>query len=195
MACIQTRFNVAASPYDSVCNRLTNLNYFGVVSWINIIINPVAVPSGGAPIPVGTMIPIDSTVVPPGTVTLLNGFCGFPSVNLGGIIANNGFFTVPLSGRYVIFVNITFPSVGSVTPIDFRELFVYKVEYTDRQVSQIAVENKLPIAYNQTALNIMTVTYLQSRDRIFLAVRQLNSNGEIINTLPGSGRFSITRIG
>lgn len=187
--------NLSAYDINNPCaiNGLSN-HYLNALSWINTIANSTSVPSGGTPISPGQIVPIINFIVPSGTVTIINGYCGFPSVNLGGIVNDNGLFIVPLAGRYIIAAGITFASVASVVSTDLRELYIYKQEHLTGAVTQLAVSSKLPIVNNTTSINLSTLTHLQPRDRIFLAVRQINSIGSSINTVAGSGYFALTRL-
>jgi hypothetical protein len=164
------------------------------VSYITNIATATPVFSGGTSIPVGTIIPAGTTTVPAGTVTVINGYTGSPSSNVGGILANNGFFTIPISGRYVISANICFASVASVVSTDIRELYIYKVDALTNVVSQIAVDSRTPIAGSQTCINVATVADLLAGDRIFIAARQTNTAGVTIDTVATTGRLAITRV-
>ena len=69
------------------------------VTFISNIATSTTVVAGGVAIPVGTVIGAGVTTVPVGTVTVITGFTGSPTSNMGGIISNNGFFTAPIAGR------------------------------------------------------------------------------------------------
>jgi hypothetical protein len=166
-----------------------------IVTFVSNIATPTVVPSGGILIPAGTTIPLGTTTVPPGTVTVIAGFTGAPTSNCGGILLNNGFFTVPLAGRYVISANVCFDIVTTVSPTDFRELDIYRVDHVSGIVTLLATDSRPPIAGSPTCVNIATVADLNSGDRIFIAARQLNTTtGTSVSTIANTGRFAITRV-
>lgn len=164
------------------------------VSFVSTIATGTPIVAGGTPIPAGTIIPAGTTTVPAGTVTVINGFTGSPTTNVGGVIANNGFFTAPIAGRYVIAANVCFASVATVTPTDVRELYIYRVDAITGIVTQLAVDSRTPIAGSPTCVNIATVADLNAGDRIFIAARQTNATSATIETVATTGRFAITRV-
>lgn len=196
MLCNQRAQPSNVSPLDSICNplTLTSNQYHRAVVWSNSIFNPTSVPSGGTAIPAGNFVSFDSNILPNGTVTLISGFCGFPNVNIGGIVLTNGFFTVPLTGNYIIFGNITFQSVSGVTQSDLREISLYKIDFSTKEILPIVTNSKIPVSGSNTSLNIVGMDNLKGRDRVFMAVRQKNSLGQILDTVPGSGRITISLI-
>lgn len=163
------------------------------VAYVNNITTPTAVPAGGIAIPAGTVIPANSTTVPAGTVTVINGFTGIPTTNIGGIVPNNGFFTVPIAGRYVLAANVAFASVATVAPTDVRELYIYRVDATTGLVTLLAVDTRAPVAGVPTNVNIATVADLNAGDRIFVAALQTNVPGAVVSTVASVGRIAITR--
>lgn len=188
------------SVYDQ-CNTPTVVNTVSSpcspcpqVTYINNIATANAVPSGGAIIPIGTTIPKFSTAIPPGTVTVINGFTVNNQTNAGGILYNNGFFKLPITGNYFINVNICFESVATVAPTDMRAVYIYKVDSTTNIVSIIAVDTRPPVAGNPTCICIATEDNMLGGDRFFIAVRQLNSTTGVINTIPAVGRLTISRL-
>lgn len=164
------------------------------VVYITNIDTATAVPSGGMDIPVGTVIATGTTTVPANTVTVINGYTGAPSTNLGGVTANNGFFTVPMAGRYVVATNICFASVDTTTTSDMREVYIYRVQATTGVVTQIAADSRTPIASSTTCVNVSSVTDLAAGDRLFVAARQINADAAVINTVASVGRLAITRV-
>jgi hypothetical protein len=122
-------------------------------------------------IPPGSTIPSGTTLVPAGTVTVINGYTGAPTTNIGGITANNGFFTVPVAGRYNVSADVCFDTVASTLTTDIREVTLYKVETTTALVTLQAIDSRLPIAASPTCVNIATTIDLAVGDRIFVAAR------------------------
>lgn len=165
-----------------------------IVTYITNIASSTAILSGGTSIPAGTVIPTGSTAVPAGTVTVVNGYTGAPIKNEGGIIPNNGFFTVPVAGRYIISSNQCFNSVATVASTDVREVYIYKVEASTGLVTMIADDSRTPIAGSATCVNVSSVVDLAANDRIFIAVRQTNVAATTIDTVAASGRLAIARI-
>jgi len=164
------------------------------VSFVSGIATGTPIVAGGTPIPVGTIIAPGTTTVPAGTVTVINGFTGSPTTNVGGVIANNGFFTAPIAGRYVIAANVCFASVATVTATDIRELYIYRVDALTGIVTQLAVDSRTPVAGSPTCVNIATVADLNAGDPIFIAARQTNATSTIIDTVSTVGRLAITRV-
>lgn len=165
-----------------------------IVAYITTPTAPIAVPSGGARIPSGTIIATGSTAVPVNTVTVINSLSAAPSTNIGGVTMNNGFFTAPVAGRYSITGNICFDSVSTVAAGEYRELLIYSVAATTGEVKLAAVANTVPIAGNDICLNVSTAIDLAINDRVFIAVRQLNTLAAAINTGVDPGRFAMVRI-
>lgn len=168
-------------------------NNFNSITWVTDIALPTIVPSGGSPIPLTEIIPPTSTSIPPNSVTIISGFCGSPT-KLGAITLSNGFFTLPLSGPYMISGNVTFVQVSSTSTSDLREIYLYYVEHKTGMITLLAVSNVRPVAGSQTSLSVATTAYLNERGRIFMAVRQTNVLGQTLSTVPGAGRFSVTCI-
>lgn len=164
------------------------------VYYITYVATSTSVISGGTDIPIGTTIAAGSTTVPTGTVTVINGYTGSPTKTSGGVTANNGFFTVPCTGRYAISTMVSFASVDTTTSSDLRQVYIYKVSVTDNVVSCIGSQNELPIASSNTVINVSTEDVLTAGDRIFIAVRQINSSGVAISTVAGVGRLAIIKM-
>jgi hypothetical protein len=143
---------------------------------------------------VGTTIPAGTTTVPAGTVTVITGYTGTPTTNIGGITQNNGFFTVPVNGRYVISANVCFSSVTTVTSTDSRVLYIYRVDAITGLVTLLAVDSRTPIAGSPTCINLATDADLAAGDRIFVAATQTNATGASVDTVAGTGRIAITRV-
>ena len=169
------------------------------VTFITNIATPTAVVTGGMLIPTAsstppgsTIIPTGSTTVPVGTVTVITGYTGTPLTNVGGVLSNNGFFTIPCTGRYVIAANICFAAATVSSATDFREVSIYKVDATTGIVSLLAVDSRSPIIGSPTCVNVATVADLRGADRIFVAARQ--NSGATILTEANVGRLAITRV-
>ncbi|XWV25515.1 hypothetical protein QJ856_gp0242 [Tupanvirus deep ocean] len=164
------------------------------VAYVTNIPTATTVVSGGAAIPVGTVIAPGTTTVPAGTVTVINGFTGAATTNVGGITANNGFFTIPIAGRYVISANTCFAAVATVLATDVRELYIYRVDALSGVVTLLAVDSRTPIAGQPTCINLATVADLNVGDRVFVAARQINGGtGAAVDTTT-TGRLAITRV-
>ena len=155
-----------------------------------------SIPSGGTLIAPGTTIPAGSTTVPANSVTVIAGFTGTPTTNTGGVINSNGFFLIPISGRYVITGNVCFSVPATVAPGDFRELILYRVDATTGLVTQLAIDSRVPLSNLPTCINLSTNADLNAGDRVFLAARQVT----VVNGLPvainanADGRIAITRV-
>ena len=187
------------SPYNAynVCNPIyiqpTPPTPVTSVAYITNSATQTAVPSGGAMIPEGTIIPFGSTTIPVGTVTVITGFTAAPTTNYGGVSINNGFFTVPIRGSYIVAANICFESVAAVAPTDLRELLIYRVAASTGLVTLIAADSRLPIVGSSTCINLSTAVHLETGDRLFVAARQINALAASINTLLSPGRFALIR--
>ena len=169
------------------------------VTFITNIATPTAVVTGGTLIPTAssnppgsTIIPAGSTTVPVGTVTVITGYTGTPSTNIGGVLSNNGFFTIPCTGRYVISADICFAAATVAPTTDFREVSIYRVDATTGIVSLLAIDSRTPIIGSPTCINVATVADLRAGDRIFIAARQ--NSGATILTEANIGRLAITRV-
>lgn len=187
------------NPCQTVCNPCQQQcfpcpqTFCPNVSYINNATTSTTVVSGGVDIPAGTIIPTGSTTVPAGTVTVISGFTGTPSTNFGGVISNNGFFTIPIAGKYIITANVCFATTAGITPGDFRELYIYRVDASTGIVSLLAADSRPPVLGNNTCINISTNADLGTGDRIFIAARQVTSGGTSVTTVVGS-RIAITRL-
>ncbi len=164
------------------------------ITYVNGIASATVIVSGGAPIPVGTVIVPGTTTVPAGTVTVINGYTGAPTSNSGCIIQNNGFFTAPVAGRYIIAANVCFVAPTVVASTDSRVLYIYRVDAVTGVVSLLAVDSRLPITSLPTCINLTTVVDLNCNDRIFVAATQLSATGISVSTIAGTGRISLTRV-
>lgn len=174
--------------YGLIENRSPIVSYITNIPTVNSIF------SGGTAIPAGTVIPSDSTTVPVNTVTVITGYTGLPSTNIGGVSLNNGFFTIPISGRYDAAALIGFASVASSLPTDLRSITIYHVNRTTGLVTILATSSQLPIVGSSTFINLATNGNFLAGDRIFVAARQINGAGVAINTVPNIGRFALTLI-
>ena len=133
--------------------------------------------------------------MPAGTVTVINNYSASPTTNLGGVVPNNGFFTVPLNGRYSIATFICFANVGStVAAGDVREIYIYRVDATSGLVTTLAMDSRPPVANAPTCVNVATIADLNCGDRVFVAARQVTVGGTAIGTIAQDGRFAITRV-
>ena len=173
------------TPCAPICNNVT---YIAGIPTANTI------PSGGVAIPVGTIIPPGTTTVPAGTVTVINGYTGVPTSNSGGIIPNNGFFTVPVSGRYIVSAYVCFSTVAISATTNVDALYIYIVSAATGLVTLAAVDSRSPVVGLPTCINIATDVDLNPGDAIFIAATQTNSTAASISTVAGSGRIAITRV-
>ena len=164
------------------------------VVYITEIPVAVVIPSGGIAIPTGTIIPAGTTTLPVGTLTLINGYGISPITNLGGITLNNGFFTVPVAGKYSLTTDVVFQPTSTVVPTDLRELFIYRIAAGTGVTTLLAVDTRVPVAGNPTAVNVSTGAYLNAGDRIFIAARQISAGAVSISTVPNSGRVAILKV-
>jgi hypothetical protein len=164
------------------------------ITYITYIATSTTIPSGGTSIPIGTIIPAGTTTVPTGTVTVINGYTGAPTTNDGGVISNNGFFTMPIAGRYIITGNICFATPASVSATDFRELYIYTVNAVTGLVTAIADDSRSPISGSPTCINVAADASFAAGDRVFLAARQSTSTGATIDTVAATGRLAIVRV-
>lgn len=183
--CQTTTCMTPCQPITNTCPNITYIN--GIASATTII-------SGGAPIPVGTVIIPGTTTVPAGTVTVINGYTGSPTTNSGCIIQNNGFFTVPTAGQYIITANVCFATSTVVAPTDSRVLYIYRVNAVTGLVTLMAIDSRLPVMGLPTCINLTTTDNFNSNDRIFVASTQLSSTGESVSTIAGTGKISIARV-
>lgn len=144
------------------------------IAYVNTVVTPTPVPSGGTPLPANTIIPNGSTAVPGGTVTVINGW-GAPSSNIGNLVSNNGFFTIPLNGRVIINTTVAFDAVATTAPAtDLREVFIYRVAANSGLVTQIGAQTVVPVAANPTQVNVTAEDVFSVNDRVFVAARQIN---------------------
>lgn len=176
---------VCPTPCTPVCPNVT---------FISGIATATSVPAGGTFIPVGTTIPAGTTTVPAGTVTVITGITGTPTTNIGGITQNNGFFTMPVAGRYILVANVCFTSVTTTTSTDVRVLYLYKVAADTGLVTLLSVDSRGPIAGSPTCINLAGEDNFAAGDRVFIAATQTNATGAVVDTVAGTGRISITRI-
>lgn len=193
--------NNCCNPCTPVCNPCTPVCNPCPIPIVNpcppvaLIMEPgavTAVPSGGNAIPLGTVIPPSSTAVPAGTVTVITGLTAPPITNIGGITQNNGFFTIPLSGRYIVSATATFATPASVAAGDYRQLFIYRTAAGTGAVSLLATVSSVPVTAAPTSLNAATSADLNIGDRIFFAAIQTSADLSAIN-VNLSSRYAITR--
>lgn len=187
--------------YEQQCGRCYDVCYCvpwqrsacdSVVALVTGIETSVVVPSGNTPIPENTIILPNTTVVPANTVTVLSGYTSPATTNMGGILSTNGFFTIPVSGRYSISAFITFELVQSSASTDMRALYIYRVNRAGL-VTVIGVDSRFPVSGSTTSINVATLAELCAGDRIFLAV--LQTSGSVpISTVANGGRLAITKI-
>jgi len=158
------------------------------VTFISDLNTAVVVPINGTPIVPG------STIIP-ATITVVNGFLGVPTTNIGGISQNGGFFTIPIAGRYIITTDICFAAPTlPVTATDTREVYIYRIDATTGIITLLAVDTRTPVSGTPTCINVATVADLHSGDRIFIAAiaRQPITSGATVTIT--SGRLAITRV-
>lgn len=165
-----------------------------VVAYYTDIASSTAIISGGSAIPTGTTIPSGSTTIPANTVTVITGYTGIPTTNTGGVIPNNGFFTIPVSGKYAITATICFATVATTLTTDLREVYIYKVDATTSLVTKSANDSRVPIAGSNTCVNVSAYDNFNVGDRVFIAARQINGSSAIIDTVAGVGRLTITKV-
>lgn len=162
---------------------------------------PITLVTGGMDIPVGTVIPPNSTTVPPNTVTVIKPFLNLRSFR-GGISLNDGFFTVPADGQYLITIMATFMNPPLVSQIiDYRALYIYKVEYRSQPqgvvtlVAKATTISTLPFQVANTDLTLSYIANLKANDRIFMAARQVTRDGDNSTiTISQNTRVAIRRI-
>jgi hypothetical protein len=191
--CYTTCYTACQPACTQVCPAPCPAPQCPPVSYITNAATPTNIPSGGTVIPVGTTIGTGITTVPAGTVTVINGYTGAPSTNSGGVIANNGFFTIPVAGRYQVSADVCFDTVATTLASDLREVTIYKVDNATGLVTLQAIDSRVPIATVPTCVNIATTVDFAANDRVFIAARQTNGAAAIIPTVALVGRVSITR--
>jgi hypothetical protein len=160
----------------------------------------IVVVSGGTEIPVGTFIPRNSTNVPANTVTVIRPFLNLTSFR-GGITLDNGFFTVPCDGQYLVTLLAPFSNTAITGVNDYRALYIYKVDfYTQPQglVTLVAKATTSPLLSSQVSSTDLTLSYivnLRANDRIFVAATQFTREGDETNVnLSHNTRIAITRL-
>lgn len=159
-----------------------------VVSYVTTLIRILTVPSstvGVAPVD----IPPNSTIVPPGTVTVINSFSTTPINNNGGIIPNylTGFFTIPVSGRYNIAAYLSF----SANPNGIRNAFIYRQSAANSTINVMAKDSRNAVSVGTTNIAIGTNIDFNAGDKVFFAVSQNSGSTLNINI---DGRLTLVRI-
>ncbi|AEJ34930.1 hypothetical protein [Acanthamoeba castellanii mimivirus] len=136
-----------------------------------------------------TPIPVGSTSIPSGTVTVITGYAATPVRSIGGITLNSalGQFTVPLAGSYLItgYIGFSYNAVG------IREVYVYKVDGATSVITLISTDSRNTTATNPTYISYSAMDYFNAGDRIFIAAAQ-NSGSTITTT--ADNRIAITRM-
>ena len=176
------------------------------VSVITTATAPFAVPTtpiGKAPIP----IPENATSIPPGsTIIRITGatLLTRPEINSGGIKynKNNGQFTVPLTGRYIITAFLSFAGlianamgVGILSIGDIRDVYIYRVHSATGIISLLAADSRDTVSHGPLRVTVTVTTNLNAGDHIFFAVSQnTGATINIFSTSDPANLFSITRI-
>ena len=162
------------------------------VAYVTNIAGSTTVPSGGSFIPDNTIIVPGSTSVPSGTVTVITGYTGTPSTNVGGIVNTNGFLSIPVKGKYTIIANICFGGLSGSTSSDERIIEIYKVNGQTGLVSRLAIDSRPPVISSQaTCINVSASDDFKAADRVFISARQTSSNSASVLTIANTGRLSI----
>lgn len=135
-------------------------------------------------------IPIGSITFPPlsTNVTVISGFSGTPTTNVGCITNNitSGQFTLPVAGRYELsaYVSFTANSVGT------RELYLYKVDGSTGVISLIVSDSRNAATVGTTNITLTTIAEFKANDRLFIAASQ--SSGASLSTT--EARIAIVRL-
>ncbi len=137
-------------------------------------------------------------------ITTIIGY-SIPTTNIGGIVIspNNGQFTIPINGRYIITIFIGFVEsiMANGTPVSTspatRQVYVYKIS-NSISAPTLLMEDSKNATYSvssavNTYISIATTADLTAGDRIFVAASQTNVNNITISTTT-DGRFTITRL-
>ena len=129
-----------------------------------------------------------------GTVTVITGFPGIPTVNLGNIGSSpNGTFTIPISGIYMITASANFTNVSSTIPTTTPTItmYIYRINLTNL-ITQIGTIMQNATVISSTIINVSnTITAeLCAGDKIFFAVNTTTSS----YTVGTDSRFVITCI-
>ena len=175
----------ACNPCLPICQNVTYIANTGTIT---------LVPSGGGQIPSGSIILPGSTTVPAGTVTPITTFLN-TDIFLGGITVNNGFFTIPIGGQYILSVDGCFTPAGTTSASDVRRLLIYKVNAITGLVTLIAEDSRTPATTVNTCINLTSIADLKANDRVFFAATQTTATGSVtILDLSPRSRVAITKI-
>lgn len=158
-----------------------------------VIITTIVNSSPNVPITNGTVYNPQS-FPPPGTVTVIGGFPGTTTVNLGNITAaSNGTFTVPTNGTYAISASVNFTYAYGTLPVNIPTitLYIYRINSAGI-ISLLAsiVQNGASPTTTVTNVSQTTTAELASGDRIFFAANTTVSPYSVGN----DSRFVITRL-
>lgn len=175
------------TPYISNCCSQPPI--VNDIAYVDDIVAPTTITAGGAAIAPGTVIAPGSTIVPAGTVTAVTGF-GAPSTNIGGIVLNNGFLTIPITARVGLSATVTFDTAAAGALTDVRAVYLYRVAAGSGLVSLLAAQSQIPVTAEPTHVNVATEALLSAGDRVFLAVRAV---GAAPLTVTG-GRLAIFKL-
>ena len=114
---------------------------------------------------------------PLGSIVTISGFPGSIAVNEGGIgIGNNGNFTIPITGNYLISasINLTSQAVANNTTVN---LYIFQTNVLGN--STIIVQNTQPIPQSNTTITVSVTiggtANLSIGDVITFGVSTLNS--------------------
>lgn len=164
------------NPYD-----ITYITFLGTAQSIP----PSLFPSGLTLQPTGTTFPSIQNVI--------SNFTAPPSVNVGRIRVNGGYFSVPVSGQYLITASIQLTGDGAtVSPPALREVYIFKAVNNLNYL--LAYEN----GYSTESLNegnwfnISTIAELCANDSIIFVVTQSSITTVIYATI--NSRFTITKL-
>lgn len=173
-------------PCDPPCPNITL-----ITTAIDRFLVPTTAPgTAPTPIPIGaTSIPAGSTIIP-----ITGSILFSPEVNSGGITYNpaNGQFTLPIGGRYIVSLTLSF---ASLDVIGIRDTYIYKVDAVTRVISLLAGDSRNAAEVGVTRVTLTTVASFNPGDSIFFAVAQ--NSGESIFIFPlgdPANRFAITRL-
>ena len=177
--------------YKNVCNNSCGpiMEPCPTVSYITGIAN-------------ATQIPANTSLQ--NNITTIIGY-SIPTTNMGGIVIspNNGQFTIPINGRYIITVFIGFVEsiMANGNPVSTspatRQIYIYKIS-NSISAPTLLTEDSKNATYSvssvvNTYISIATTADLTAGDRIFVAASQTNVNNITIPTTT-DGRFTITRL-
>jgi hypothetical protein len=140
-------------------------------------------------------IPVGSTNIIPGTITVVANYSSTPIINIGGICydstKNNGKFTIPVSGIY----NITCTASYVSNPNGTRSLYLYQISGSSGSIILRAVSCVNAVNGQPTSINISSVLFLATGDQIFIAGSQTSDqNGLDITSGTQLGIVLITPV-